>query len=125
MRSVRACRVVDGTTPKRLPPKDCRARGLVMANLAGFQLLKRASPAQVSRVLIAEGEPDWLTLATVQPEDVPVLGIVSGSWSDEFADTIPAGADVVIYTDPDPQGERYAQKISASVGDKCRAWRAA
>ncbi len=119
-RSVRACRVVDGDTPKRLPPSGCRAAELVLANRAAWAMLRGDNPA---RILIAEGEPDFLTLATTQAEDVPVLGIGSGSWTQDFADAIPRNADVFIYTDPDDAGERYAAKIVDSLGNKARAWR--
>ena len=119
-RSVRACRVVDGDTPKRLPPKDRRAAELVLANRAARAMLRGDNPG---KIMIAEGEPDFLVLSTVQDEDVPVLGIGSGSWTDNFAAAIPRNADVYIYTDPDPAGDRYAAKIIDSLGEKCRTWR--
>jgi hypothetical protein len=119
-RSVRVCRVTDGDTPKRLPPKDCRAAELVLANRAAWAMLRGDNPG---RILIAEGESDWMTLATVHAEDVPVLGIGSGSWTSDFAAAIPRNADVYIYTDPDPAGDRYAAKIIESLGEKCRTWR--
>jgi len=121
-RSVRACRVVDGDTPKRLPPKGYRASELVLVNKAAWQMLRGAS---TTRVLVAEGEPDFLTLATVQPETVAVLGIASGSWTNRFAEAVPHGVDVVVFTDPDEAGERYAAKIFESLGERCRTWRAA
>jgi hypothetical protein len=121
VQSVRACRVIDGDTPKRLPPKGRRATGLVLANRAAFGMLRGRT---CERVLVAEGEPDWLTLATINDEAIAVLGITSGSWTDELAARIPEGSDVVIYTDRDEQGERYAAKIVASLGEKCNTWRA-
>ena len=124
LRSVRACRVVDGATPKRLPPTGYRASELVLANRAAWCMLAGRGPPP-SRVLVAEGEPDWLTLATVYPPDVAVLGIGSGAWSSAFAAAIPDGTDVVICTDPDGAGDRYAATILESLGERCKTWRAA
>lgn len=110
-----------GDMPKRLPPKGKRAAELVLANRAAWAMLRGDTPG---RVLVAEGETDWLTLATVHDEGIAVLGIGSGSWTDDFAAALPRGADVVVYTDPDDAGERYAQKVFESIGEKCRTWRA-
>lgn len=121
LRSVRACRVTEGDSPKRLPPKGHRASGLVLANRAAWAMLAgREAPR---RVLVAEGEPDWLTLATTQPEATAVLGITSGSWTEEIASRIPDAADVVVMTDPDQAGERYAAQVFESLGERCRTWR--
>lgn len=120
-RGLRACRVIDGDTPKRLPATGFRAGGLVLANKSALEMLRGDAPG---RILIAEGETDWMTLATVQPEEVPVMGIGSGSWTDNFAAAIPRNADVFVYTDPDDAGERYAKTIFDSLGEKCRCWRA-
>jgi hypothetical protein len=118
-RGVRACRVVDGESPKRLPATGYRAGELVLANRAAWAMLRGDAPPEI---LIAEGETDWLTLATVKP-DLPVLGIGSGAWTKDFADAIPADSDVYVYTDPDDAGERYAAKIFETLGEKCRTWR--
>lgn len=121
-KGIRGSCVEKNDTPKRLPAKGYRAAELVLANRAAWAMLRGDAPP---KILIAEGETDWLTLATVQPEEVPVLGIGSGSWSPNFAAAIPRNADVYIYTDPDPAGDRYAQNIIESLGEKCRTWRAA
>lgn len=119
---VRVCRVVDGDTPKRLPAAGYRAGELVLANRAAWAMLRGDAPG---KILIAEGETDWLTLATVHPEEVPIMGIGSGSWTDNFAAAIPRNADVYVYTDPDEAGDRYAAKVFESLGEKCRTWRCA
>lgn len=121
LRSVRACRVIDGESPKRLPPARKRAAELVLANRAAVgMLLGRIRPR---RVLLVEGEPDFLTWAT--RTDEPVIGIGSGWWSSAFAARIPTGAEVVIRTHADAQGERYAASVAESIGERCQVWRAA
>lgn len=121
MRSVRACRVVDGDTPKRLPPARKRAAELVLANRRAVGML--LGRARTPRVVLVEGEPDFLTWAT-RANDA-VIGIGSGWWSEAFAARIPRGCDVVIRTHADAQGERYAEAIAKTLGERCNVWRAA
>lgn len=114
MRSVRAGRVVDGETPKRLPPSGHKASELVMADELGAAML--AGRFQPAEVMIVEGEPDFLTWAT-QPKPRPcaTIGVVSGSWSPSYADRFPIGGKFWIFTDHDPAGERYAREIWAGL----------
>lgn len=128
MRSVRGWRVLDGDGPKRLPPSGFRASGLVMADGAGVALLERASlDGTDGRVVIVEGEPDFLTWATRFPdsaEAVPaVLGILSGSWTDEIAARIPDGARVIVRTHHDEAGHRYAAAVRGSIDRRCEVLR--
>lgn len=122
VRGVRATRVIDALTPKRLPPAGKRAAELVLANRAAYKMLKGAAPREV---VIVEGEPDFWTHALVQDEAIAVIGVTSGSWTDRFAAALPRHADVTIRTHGDEQGQRYATKIAESIGEKCRVWRAA
>jgi DNA primase len=114
MRSIRACRVVDGDSPKRLPPGGYRATDLVMACPIGIAMLRgEMAPTEVA---ILEGEPDWLTWSTRRTTSpVARIGIVTGSWSFEMARRIPAGASVWICTDHDAAGERYAFEIATTL----------
>jgi hypothetical protein len=113
--SVRAWRIVDGDTPKRLPPAGHRASPLVMANRGGWLMLAgRASPREL---VIAEGEPDFLTAATTW--DCPTLGIVSGSWTESFARRIPSRTEVHLMPHRDEAGDRYAAQVIESLGDRC------
>lgn len=124
---VRACRVVDGDSPKRLPPAGHKTGGLVMADAMGVEVLRagrwpewaRSEP----RVVIAEGEFDFLTWAVRTPLRCPpshaVLGIYSGAWCPEVAARIPSGTRVAIWTDADPAGERYAAHIALTLGSRC------
>jgi len=128
VRSVRGWRVLEGDGPKRLPPSGYRAGGLVMADGAGVALLERASlEGTDGRVVIVEGEPDFLTWATRFPdsaEAVPaVLGILSGSWTDEIAARIPDGARVIVRTHHDEAGNRYAAAVRGSIDRRCEVLR--
>jgi hypothetical protein len=130
MRSVRAIRVKEAETPKRLPPCGHRAAGLVLANggarrMLAEQLGDLPSPL---RIVIVEGEPDYLTWATRfsdADEDAPVvLGVVSGSWTPEIATRIPWRARVVVWTHRDVAGDRYAANIAATLSARAELWRA-
>lgn len=115
LRSVRAWRITDGDTPKRLPPSGKRSTGLVMANRPAWLMLSgRASPL---KLVIVEGEPD--TLSWSVSTDFAVIGIISGSWSGDFTDAIPRGTEVVLRTHVDEAGERYASYILESIGERC------
>lgn len=120
VRSVRAWRVVDAETPKRLPPSGFRASGLVTANRAGVRWLQGFRAA---RIVICEGEPDMLARSIASPCEV-VVGIGSGSWNDGFAARIPFGAEVDVLTHLDAAGDRYAKQIIRSLSGRAniRRW---
>jgi hypothetical protein len=122
MRSVRAWRVFElSDTPKRLPPAGCKASGLVLANGSALAMLRGETGP--TRIVIAEGEPDYLVHAT--RFDGPVIGVGSGSWTDEFAARIPVGSTLILRTDRDEAGERYAKAITKSCEGRCQTRRAA
>lgn len=115
--------------PKALSPTGCLLAGLVMANARGQELL-RTGAAPGAGVLVAEGVPDFLTLALLEPERA-VLGLVGWSWSDDVAARIPDGAPVTIWTHTDAEqvgpdgrprgeaGQKYAQKLVRSLRGRC------
>jgi len=125
LRSVRVRRVANGEGPKAVPPTGFRAAGLVMADALGQLLLEMGRPPDFwptgvpLRVIIAEGEPDFLTWATHYgdaAETAPaVIGITAGGWTDAIAARIPKGARVVIRTHHDGAGEQYARAIQVSL----------
>ena len=120
LQSVRAWRVWDDdASPKRLPPAGCRAAGLVVANRLGWAML--AGMASPMRLVIAEGEPDFLSVA-VSTGDA-VLGVVSGSWGWEMAERIPNRTRVVVATHNDVAGDAYAEHIIQTVVQRCAVWR--
>lgn len=128
MRSVRAWRVVDNDTPKRLPPSGHKAAGLVLADGFAVSLL-RGLVLEPLRVLVVEGEPDFVTWATEFSDanaDAPVvLGIGSGAWTDDLAARIPDGAEVIVRTHADEAGDKYAKTVARSLARRCRVVRAA
>ena len=125
---MRAWRFQEGS-PKRLPPAGYRAGGLILANDLGKHLLRTASPPSPRpesaplRVVITEGEPDFLTWATRFPDPkaaVPVvLGVVSGSWTEAMASRIPNGARVTVRTHHNEAGDRYAAAIYRTLVGRC------
>lgn len=123
VRSVRAWRVGDGETPKRLPPAGYRASSLVLADAFGVATLRGTYTPR--RVIILEGESDFLA-ATIGWRHVLAarIGIVSGSWSDEIAARIPDSTEVAIWTDDDAPGNKYAECIAATLETRCTIRRA-
>ena len=125
VRSVRAWRVAEGDSPKRLPPSGHRATGLVLASeLTIAWLLGRIDPP---RVLVVEGEPDALRATTAwrMSEPTAVLGIVSGSWTPELSRRFRAGQVVFVFTHDDKAGDKYAHEAIRSLlprGCKVHRW---
>lgn len=120
--SLRAWRITDGDSPKRLPPAGHRCSGHVLANrIAVGMLLGRVRPR---RIIVAEGEPDHVVDSLRYPSDA-VIGLGSGWWTPELAARVPSGCRVVIRTDPDDAGERYAEQVARTLGDRVEVWRAA
>lgn len=118
LRTVRAGRVRDGETPKRLPPGGHKASEVVMADTFGVAMLRGERVPE--RVVIVEGEPDFWTWATrANDPRTAVLGIVSGSWCDAIRDRVPRGALVILRTDHDRAGDAYALAISESLMGRC------
>jgi hypothetical protein len=110
MRSVRAWRVTDNDTPKRLPPAGCRSAGLVLADRLGWRVLS-GEPAGVRALFIVEGEPDWLAASLAAPGGFAVIGIGSGWWSAAAAEAARSVRRVIVATHPDMAGDRYAALV--------------
>lgn len=121
VRSVRAWQIDSSENPSRLPPYDHSCKRLVLANREAAKML--AGKFQPKRLIVCEGEPDWLTWATRVPDGVAVIGVGSGWWDKEFADRIPKTCQVIVRTDLDPPGERYAKQVIDDIADRCPAWR--
>ena len=130
VRSLRAWRIdrtSDDGAPKRTAPAGKALAGLVLACPVACTMLAGLppawhSPASPLRVVIAEGEPDFLTWATrvSDADETPpaVLGVIAGAWTDAIADRIPDGARVLIRTHQDQAGDRYAAEIKASLAGR-------
>jgi DNA primase len=113
LRSVRAWRVIDGVSPKRLPPGGCKAHGLFLACPMALAWLRGG---EAMRTLIVEGEPDFLVAATWRMrERTAVIGILSGAWTTTLAARFVAGQRVLVWTHRDRAGDAYAQPVAASL----------
>jgi len=112
-RSVRSWRVEGDAPAKRLPPAGHRADGLVLANKRAQEMLAgdRVAPRVV---VVVEGEPDFVTCAIAWPS-LAVLGIMSGSWSEDFARRVPLGSEVIVRTHNDQAGDKYAADVIKTV----------
>lgn len=126
MRSLRARRVREGEGPKCLPPmphgeRHYAAGGLVLACPVALRLLRGQPmpdgwPAVVPLV-VTEGEPAWLAWAAGRRH--AVMGVTSGSWSLPIASRVPDGTPVLVATDHNAAGHRYAAAISDSLSARC------
>lgn len=122
MRSVRAWRIEGDAPAKRLPPGGHKATGLVMANRGALEVLKpKAAP---TRIVVVEGEPDYVT-AALRWSWLPIFGIGSGSWVEDFAARVPLGSEVVISTHHDEAGEKYAAHVVKTVRERAVCTRSA
>lgn len=122
-RSVRAWRVTEGDSPKRLPPGGHKASGLVLASPIAIAFLSGRRAAE--RVMFVEGESDFLVAATWRLErPTAVIGVASGSWSPAFGAAFRPGTEVLIWTDRDRAGDAYADEIARSLAPRgCRIGR--
>lgn len=125
-------RAVTETDPKSANPYEpttgYQVGGLVLAcPLAQGMLYGREGATEHVRrngLVIAEGLPDWLTVIAQEhgkPEAMAVVGIVSGSWTQEHADKVPTNCRVLIATDKDNGGDKYAEKIAQTLAKRARA----
>lgn len=121
VRSIRAWQVDGIDSPKRLPPSGHKAAGLVLANRAAAALF--AGKGTSKRMVVCEGEPDWLTWCTRVDATVAVIGVGSGSWTADFANRLPKGCQVIIRTHVDLQGDKYAAHVADTIGERCSVWR--
>ena len=131
LESLRARRVITSNDklPKGAAPTGAQVQGLVLADgLARLLLQSGTKPewwpsGQRLRVIVAEGDPDFLTWATFYgdaAETAPaVIGIVAGSWTSDLAARIPSGVQVVIRTHNDAAGDKYARQIIKSLSNRC------
>lgn len=112
---------------KSIAPRGYARAGLVMADRLGRELLATGRvPADCDgRVIVVEGEPDFLVAATqtqLEGDRLPaVIGIVQGAWVPDVAARIPSGTTVVVATHADPAGEKYARRINDSLAKRARS----
>jgi hypothetical protein len=109
-------------------------RGLIMAATFGRQLLvsgpvRGLHRTENFRLTVFEGEVDFLrgaaSGADCELSDAVsacgfrgAVGIVSGSFTRDIAARVPRHTTIVLATDDDAQGDKYASDITALVGTK-------
>ncbi len=130
--SVHARLVESGQTEraKGLFPASHSAKGLFLADSFSRLLITVGIPkwwrrSEPPTIIIVEGAPDFLTVATHYGtvEDAPaVLGVVSGSWSNELAARIPTECRVVVRVHRDEAGGKYRDAICRSLSGRCRVF---
>lgn len=126
--TVRARSVVADAKPKTLAPGAFEVRGSVAADLVALSVLRGAPVVVWNRVLVVtEGIPDTLTWATNRSDGTEstfgVIGVDSGSWTDDVAARIPDGTEVAIWTHHDPSGDSYARNVADSLRGRCNVRR--
>ncbi len=112
VQSVRAWRVEGEAAAKRLPPSGHRATGLALANGRARRMLE--APGAPKQIIVVEGEPDFLSASLTWPTN-PVIGVMSGTWSADFAARIPIGSEVIVMTHNDRAGDKYADDIIGTI----------
>jgi len=114
MVSLRARKVVQSKGRNETVPKGYHVKGLVMANRPARAGLQGEGMAGL---VVAEGEPDFLTAVQQWSPggELPVMGIFSGSWAADMAAAVPEQIPVVICTDNDGAGDKYALQIAAGL----------
>ena len=123
------CVSPSGAYDKRTGGKSYTVRNSVLASRIGSQILGRkadVSPRWDGSVMICEGEPDFLTLVdkgSERDKESAIFGIWSGAWCKSIADRIPVGTKVIIRTDRDETGDRYAMQIAKTLRSRCQVMR--
>jgi hypothetical protein len=118
----------DGDIGKGLFPSGHSAKGFFLADSFARLLITVGIPkwwrqSKAPKIIITEGPIDFLTVATQFgcSEYAPaVLGVVSGSWSDELAARIPTECRVVVKVHRDGAGAKYRDAICRSLSGRCR-----
>lgn len=134
MMSVLARSVDRGTRPKSVGTSGYQRRGLVMAGGYGRQMLMSGDNGSLHhmenfRLTIFEGEVDLLRGLATGADDVAnenyqtasvrgALGIMSGSFTRDIASRVPSRSTVVLATDGDEQGDKYADEIRRLIGNR-------
>jgi hypothetical protein len=117
--SVQVRAVAGDVEPRMRWPYGCSAGGLLFADPTRARPLLRREPSPATRLVIAEGLTDYLTVASGSGEDTAVLGVASGSVVAlrllELPETI---RSVIVATDYDRQGEVYAQQIAEALAPR-------
>jgi 5S rRNA maturation endonuclease (ribonuclease M5) len=108
--------ITPDTKPKTRWPFGYDAHGLLMADRRGVALLRR-EPVDAQRVIIVEGMTDLIAMS-MAVEDAgrtdPIIGITSGATRALTSVRFP-NIPVVVLTDEDAAGEKYAREIREAI----------
>lgn len=99
-------------------PRGCSAKGLLLADRRGIEVLRSAPPEGLGGIAICEGLTDTVTMALALAEVGKVwavLGVTSTTGTEALARARWPDVRIVVATDPDPAGDRYAQEIRAAL----------
>lgn len=115
VRSLRARCVLADVPPgsKSASPAGYSVSGLLYACPLATDLLAGVE-VESPQLVLTEGEPDYLTYAGTP--QWATAGLWSGSWRQDFADSTPDHATVVMALHADEAGARYAANIARSFG---------
>jgi len=114
--------------PKEKGPAGVPTAGRLLACPLGAAMLRGEADAG-RRVVICEGTPDWLSMATLWDADASasalrdapaVLGIWSGSLTPAVLARIPDGAVVTLCPHADRSGEGYMRAAASVLLSRCR-----
>lgn len=110
-----------GAEVKELPVDQLGAAGQFVANKPIEDWILNGGPCP-QKWIIDEGSTDYLTDATHDADDpsVGVVGIWRGSWTQELADEIPNGTEIVIKVDSDDTGKEYQLDIARTLRGRCK-----
>jgi hypothetical protein len=114
VRSVHARAIVADVRAKAAWPSGCTAGGLLLACDLGRALLARPA-VHGQRVLVVEGLTDLLAAALALRGEWAVLGVGAGAGRAVAGVRWPPAARVVVVTDADDVGDRYAAQVAAAV----------
>lgn len=112
LRNYLARAVVPGAAKKSLAAHGVRRAGLVLADQLGVDLLRGHYDGPC---LVVEGEKKLLISEHLSAGRWATIGTGSGMWSDEVAAAVSRASHVLVSTDPDESGLRYARRVVASV----------
>lgn len=117
---------------KETAPAGVTSGGLVYADPLAILILRAGAVpdwwgAPPLDVLVAEGGPDFLSVATLwgdAAELAPaIFGLWPGAWTPEIASRVPDAATVTVWTDPDESGDRYAEQVRQTLAQRCKVLR--
>jgi hypothetical protein len=111
-------------------PRGCLAKGLLLADALGVAALCGSAPPSLGGIAITEGLTDTIAMALAFAEAAKpwaVLGVTSTTGTDALKRVRWPSVPVVVATDPDAAGDRYAREVRSALPRHLdvRRWRPA